>query len=167
MNKVPAYFPLPILILITLIHGTCLFSQDADDTDSLKIIEKAYLHIDRETYFPGDDIWFRAYLIDAFSGLLTGHSTNLHVELISPERGVISSRAVKLTGGLGNGDFHLPEELKSGFYTVRAYTNYMRNFDEGVFFIRDIRIINPEDSLNNITGTINSPVLRPEIDLLP
>jgi hypothetical protein len=165
MNKVPGYFPL--LILILLFQGNCLFSQEADDTDSLKMIEKVYLHIDRETYFSGDDIWFRAYLIDAFSGLLTGHSTNLHVELISPERGVISSRIVKLTGGLGNGDFHMPEELKSGFYTVRAYTNYMRNFDEEAFFLRVIRIINPEDSLKNNSAPVKYSVLRPEMIFFP
>ena len=35
------------------------------NNDSLTIIEKVYLHTDRTYYFPGDDIWFKAYLIDA------------------------------------------------------------------------------------------------------
>jgi hypothetical protein len=113
--------------------------------DSSVSIEKVYLHTDRSYYFPGDDIWFKAYLIDGFEKLLSDHSNNLHVELISPSLKIISSRIIKLDGGLGHGDFKLPDSIASGKYKIRAYTNYMRNFGEQLFFIKEINVINAND----------------------
>ena len=120
-----------------------LFLQD---DESLKIIEKVYLHVDRDKYSPGDDIWFKAYLVDAAERTLSNHSYNLHVELISPSLKILDSRVVKLTDGLGNGDFHLADNLISGQYQIRAYTNYMRNFGDQLFFRKVISIINVHDT---------------------
>lgn len=103
-----------IFILIALFSllsvGRSATSQNPS-ADSLKIVEKVYLHSDRDTYYPGDDLWFKAYLIDASDRSLTNHSQNLHVELISPAFIIVDSRIVKLNEGLATGDFHLSENL--------------------------------------------------------
>ncbi len=119
-----------------------IYQQISSSDDSLKIIEKVYLHVDRDSYSAGDDIWFKAYMIDAVDRLLTEHSGNLHVELISPFSEIISSRIIRLEGGKGNGDFKLPADIKSGRYKIRAYTNYMRNFSDRLFFTKEIIVIN-------------------------
>jgi hypothetical protein len=111
----------------------------------LKIIEKVYLHVDRDSYYAGDNIWFKAYLIDALDHLLTDHSSNLHVELISSTSKIILTRIIRLEGGLGNGDFKLPDSIGSGRYKIRAYTNYMRNFSDQLFFTKEITVINAND----------------------
>ena len=54
---------------------------------------------------------------------------------------IISDRIIRLDGGLGNGDFRLPDSLSSGRYRLRAYTNYMRNFSDQIFFNKEINII--------------------------
>jgi hypothetical protein len=122
--------------------------------DSLSLFEKVYLHTDRSTYYIGEDIWFKAYLIDAMDHLLTDHSSNLHVDLISPSLKIISSRIIRLEGGLGNGDFKLPDSIKSGRYKLRAYTNYMRNFSDELFFTKAINVINSNDKQNGSQDTI-------------
>lgn len=104
--------------------------------------EKIYLHVDKDIYNPGDNLWFKAYIIDGLSHKLTANSGNLHVELISPESKIISNRIVKIENGLGNGDFILPDSLVSGNYLLRAYTNYIRNFGNQLFFNKQISIIN-------------------------
>ena len=71
----------------TLISDSLSTGGGAASVDSLKVIEKVYLHTDRTYYYPGDDIWFKAYLIDAFDRSLSDLSRNLHVELISPSGG--------------------------------------------------------------------------------
>jgi len=135
--------------------------------DSTKIVEKVYLHIDRVSYYPGDDIWFKAYLIDATDKLLTTNSINLHVELISPDLKIVDSRVVKLDNGLGNGDFHLSEKQKSGRYIVRAYTNYMRNFGEKLFFNKEITIINPSDAAKTFSDSSDYKTQSPGIAFFP
>lgn len=122
--------------------------------DSLTLIEKVYLHTDRNYYYSGDDIWFKAYLVDAFPHKLTDHSSILHVELISPTSNIISGRLIRLDSGLGNGDFKLPDSIKSGRYKLRAYTNYMRNFSDQLFFTKEISVINPNDKQNGIPDII-------------
>lgn len=111
--------------------------------------EKVYLSFDRPDYFSGDDIWFKAYLIDARTGLLSRSSSCLYVELISTDSHILQHCAILIMEGLGHGDFHLNDSLPSGKYQVRAYTRWMRNFDELLFFTKEIRI-------DNVTGPDSS-----------
>jgi len=146
MKKIKLYVIGLSLFLNQLLLAGSAHSQYNSAYDSVKVIEKVYLHVDRDSYFAGDEIWFKAYLIDALDHLLTDHSSNLHVELISPSSKIISSRIIRLDGGLGNGDFRLSNNIKSGRYKLRAYTNYMRNFDDQLFFSKEIAVINSTDS---------------------
>lgn len=139
------------VLVLTILYIPPSFSKNfiqhsPSAVDSLKVIEKVYLHIDRDSYYAGDNIWFKSYLIDALDRLLTDHSSNLHVELISPSSKIISNRIIRLDSGLGNGDFKLPESIRSGRYRLRAYTNYMRNFSDQLFFTKEIIVINSADS---------------------
>jgi len=118
---------------------------------SLTLFEKVYLHTDRTYYYSGDDIWFKAYVVEAEDRLLSDLSNNLHVELISPSSKIISSRIIKIDSGLGNGDFKLPADLRSGRYKLRAYTNYMRNFSDQLFFRKEIIVINSTDEKDEIS----------------
>jgi Large extracellular alpha-helical protein len=162
---------LSLVILIALYNPVSICNnisyQSHQGDDSLKIIEKVYLHTDRDCYYPGDDIWFKAYLIDASYRLLSNHSNNLHVELISPASKIIESRIIRLNEGLGNGDFRLPEDLKSGRYRIRAYTNYMRNFDDQLFFNKDITIINSSDNLKAFSDNTKYINNKLEISFFP
>ena len=160
-----------VLILTTLCsplaNCTGINPVCPSSNDSLNIVEKVYLHIDRDSYYPGDDIWFKAYLIDASDRLLSIHSSNLHVELISPALKIIDNRIIKLDKGLGNGDFHLAEKLQSGRYRLRAYTNYMRNFGDQLFFNKDITVINSSDAIKEFSDSADYNRNKPEISFFP
>jgi hypothetical protein len=148
-------------------NGKSTDYQYPNSDDSLNIVEKVYLHVDRDSYYPGDDIWFKAYLVDASDRLLSAHSSNLHVELISPALKIIDSRIIKLYKGLANGDFHLAEKLQSGHYRLRAYTNYMRNFGDQLFFNKDIIIINSSDAGKAFSDSTEYNRNKPEINFFP
>jgi hypothetical protein len=135
--------------------------------DSLKIIEKVYLHTDRSTYYPSENIWFKAYIVDASDNTLSDYSNNLHVELISPDKKIIDNRIARIEWGLAHGDFILSDKLVSGEYILRAYTNYMRNFGDELFFNRVITIVNPSDTLNSEPQTENSLKNKSEISFFP
>ncbi len=131
--------------------------------DSLKMMEKVYIHTDRTCYFPGNDVWFKAYLINGSERILSGHSNNLHVELISPDSKIIINNVIRLDAGLGNGDFKLPEGLKPGRYRLRAYTNYMRNFSDQLFFNKEIVVINSTDAKDAIAD--EKEVVKNKLDI--
>jgi TonB-dependent SusC/RagA subfamily outer membrane receptor len=148
-------------------NNHAIVSRDQSAKDSVRIIEKAYLHTDRTYYYAGDDIWFKAYLIESFSGLPSGLSNSLHVELISPASQIISSHIIRIDSGLGHGDFKLPEDIKTGSYFLRSYTNYMRNFGDQLFFNKEITVINGNDEKNEIQGKVKYVENKIQISFFP
>src|SRR5512147_446098 len=105
---------LSVLIALIICNCSPVCGQESGRQDSvnagpLQIAEKVYLHIDREIYNCGDDIWFKAYVIDALNNKPSPNTNNLHVELISPESIIVQSRIVRIENGTGHGDFKLTD----------------------------------------------------------
>ncbi len=105
--------------------------------------EEIYLHIDREKYIAGEDIWFSIYTIDRKTGKLSARSAVAYVELLNPWNKPVIQTRFQLSGGRGEGNFLLPDSISSGTYTVRAYTNWMKNFLPYNCFCIDINVYNP------------------------
>jgi hypothetical protein len=101
--------------------------------------EKIYLHLDRSYYAPGEDIWFKAYLVNAQNNLPFNTSNNLYVELIDPTAAIVSKRVIRMDS-IGVGDFHLEDSIAGGTYRIRAYTNWMRNFGNHFIFEKEIYV---------------------------
>lgn len=137
--SVYSYFTLAIMIAMS-VRGMAQSAAIANDTTlptsieanlaMAPIQEKPYLHIDNNSYFIGDTIWYKAYVMSADSLHLTSQSRILYVELVSPD-GLVVKRQRKMiaSNGWGDGDFALPDTLYSGYYELRAYTRWMMNFD--------------------------------------
>ena len=111
--------------------------------------EKVYLHLDNNGYFPGDKIWFKAYVLRASSLLPTSLSGVLYVDLLTPDGTVWQHQSLPIENGRTYGDFTLDGPVPTGFYEVRAYTRAMTNWDQGYMFSRVIPVFDaPEDTLN-------------------
>ncbi len=163
---------LPVLIALIIFHCSKVCGQGSGRQDSvnagpLQISEKVYLHIDREIYNCGDDIWFKGYVIDALNNKPSPNTNNLHVELISPEIKIVQSRIVRIENGTGHGDFNLSDSLSTGRYRIRAYTNHMRNFDDLFFFNKEIVIINPVDGWNELNKSAKYAENKIQISFFP
>jgi len=117
-----------------------LLIAKANESNMLFPQEKLYLHIDRPSYWAGEDIWFKAYLKNS-----PINTSNLYVELLNSAGKVVSRNICWVQEGKSYGDIHLSDTISSGMYQVRAYTNWMRNFGEEYFFRRDLVIWNLQD----------------------
>ena len=131
----------------------------AQDKKSIPDIEKVYLHTDNSRYFIGENLYYKAYNVSAYSNLLFDNSSILYVELISPDAKIIARNKTNLELGLGHGDFQLVDSLgvKPGIYQLRAYTNWNRNFGEDFVFKKNIEIIDVFESSSK-TNTIQNTV---------
>ena len=78
--------------------------------DSSIIVEKVYLQTDRDYYSQGDNIWFKAYLVEDPNLFLSYNSMNLHVGSSSSQSEIVESRIIRIEGGLGKGDIRLSED---------------------------------------------------------
>ena len=103
--------------------------------------EKIYVHTDRLIYLAGEDVWFKVYLRDASSMLPSETSSVAYVELIDEHKKVVSKKNILVQDGSGAGEFSLPIDMSIGDYTIRAYTNFMSNFEVSFFFKKSIKVI--------------------------
>src|SRR5690606_23580055 len=100
------------------------------------------LHLDKFSYTAGETIWFKAYATIGIQNLFSNLSNLGYVELIDPSGKVFSSQKIPLINGIGIGDISLIDTLTAGSYRIRAYTNWMRNYDDQYFYDRTIQISN-------------------------
>jgi protocatechuate 3,4-dioxygenase beta subunit len=147
-----------ILIIKGCIFSFCLFTFAAhgqtignkvlkDDVAALQNmrlqlpIEKLYLQTDKPYYNSGDTLRFKSYLLNADFLTPSNSSGLLYVELDNASGKPVKRIMVAVNYGLAWGDIALDEkEIAGGSYTLRAYTNWMRNFGEDYIFKKNIYI---------------------------
>ena len=106
--------------------------------------EKVYLHTDKPHYALGENLWFSAYLTAGPEHLPSLLSNPVYVELVGPDQQRKASRYIGIQDGVGTGDFDTERDWPEGKYLLRAYTNYMRNFDSTFFFNVNWYFLNPK-----------------------
>ncbi|QIL38276.1 hypothetical protein G7074_02655 [Pedobacter sp. HDW13] len=146
-RKITMDFKKYLLLTLLNVLAFCGFAQQktvpAIAKPGIKLFfEKSYLQLDRSYYSTGETVWFSAYLVNGKSTSLTATSNNLYVELVSSKSVVLDSKIIRIDGGLGKGDFELKDSIPSGWYNIRAYTSWMRNFGNDFVFQKRIYVSN-------------------------
>ncbi len=119
--------------------------------------EKLYLQLDKCNYSVGDTLWFKAYLFNAATMGASNKSRIAYIELSDESNIVQVRKLVVMDNGLGWGCIPLsPRDFPEGGYTLRAYTQWMRNFDESLIFKQQFYVsdLNQNHWLINIGTTI-------------
>jgi len=128
------------LFTLILFFPICLFAQSTNLqmieqlVESHGAYEKVYVHTDRDYYTGGGDVFFKVYLADATLLQDKSSSKVVYIDLIDENREVIQSKTIAIQNGQGTGDFQITSKYKSGNYVLRAYTAYMKNFEDAFFF---------------------------------
>jgi hypothetical protein len=116
--------------------------------------EKLFLHLDRPLYSSGETMWFKIYAVEGTRSRPLAMSTVAYVEVLDQARKPVLQAKIALKDATGNGSFVLPAALASGTYTVRAYTNWMKNFGPEYYFRSTITVVN--------TFAASGPPARPD-----
>ena len=119
-----------------------LLLKKMDSYNQKNLQEKVHLHLDKPYYAIGDDIWFKAYVINTFTNQPSAISNILYVELINEADSIKKQLLLPLTSGISSGDFKLTDSLGEGNYRIRAYTKWMRNAGPEFFYEKTIKIGN-------------------------
>lgn len=108
--------------------------------------EKVFVDTDKASYITGETIWMGAYCMDASFHQLSMLSKVVNIELLNQSGGSMKQIRVELKDGLGQAQLFISPEIPSGTYTLRAYTNWMKNFDPEFVFHKQLNVINPSAS---------------------
>ncbi len=118
--------------------------------------EKLFLHISKSYFLTGETAWFRIYHYSERDHLPMTMSKVVYVELINSDNESVIQHKIIIDKSGGEGWMYFPTNLSSGKYKIRAYTNWMKNFDKNGFYSQEILIINPFKRLGLHTNPANT-----------
>lgn len=102
--------------------------------------ELFHLHIDRQRYLQGEDIFFKAYTLDSYTGYPSKGSKSFYVYLKNKQNNLIDTARFKLNDGIGRGSLTLKKDLAPGLYELIAFPSQMQNFDTDNVFSQEIAV---------------------------
>lgn len=121
--------------------------KDLEEYSTHNLQEKIYVHTDRDQYLTGESLWFKIYNVDGVKHKPLNISKVAYLELVDQNNEPILQIKSEIAEGKGDGSIFLPASINSGNYYLRAYTNWMKNFEPEFFFHKPISIINPFKTL--------------------
>jgi hypothetical protein len=133
--------------------------------------ERIYLHTDKQTYLSGEILRLKAFLSDE-KGKPASLSKVAYIELHDGASPAVQIK-IALHNGAGQGWMELPVALPTGYYSLTAYTRYMRNEGEKVFFRKTLAILNPfrADRAIAVEPALRDspppPVSAPSVSVIP
>jgi Large extracellular alpha-helical protein len=126
-----------LFLIYLLVFSTPMVALD----QPLAHAERLYVITDKPTYIAGESLWGAVFCVDAQTRQFSNLSSVAYVELCDAQESVWQGK-VALQQGRGSLILPLPSSLATGNYLLRAYTRYMQNEGEQVFFSRIVSIYN-------------------------
>ncbi|MEI6087826.1 MAG: hypothetical protein WCR66_09580 [Bacteroidota bacterium] len=161
MQNIKTYFSLVALTLFavhpyhTNAQETDLLTHKVENYTTKHLEEKLFLHTDKTVYLSNEICWFKIYNVDGLFNLPLSLSSIAYVEVLDNQSKAVLQEKVDLQDGSGAGSLKISGKIASGNYTLRAYTNWMKNYSSDFFFQKNITIINTEKEQGAIS---NNPI---------
>ena len=129
-SGVKKFFLLLLFSMISLYNvaqtGNVSMDKLADRINSLALkspIELVYLQTNKDIYESGEDLWFKAYVLDRHSFIPSTSCKTLYLQLINEKSGLaVLSDKYEILNGFADGHAFLQDNLPEGDYLLAAYT---------------------------------------------
>lgn len=117
--------------------------QNAMDSARNKLpAERVYMQFDKPSYVLGDTMWFKAYIFNASFLNPSAQSGILHIDVFDEDSKIVQQFMLPVAAGTSWGNLALTNPaFNQGAYTLRAYTNWMRNAGDDNFFYYHFNMI--------------------------
>ncbi|MBQ0734248.1 hypothetical protein [Aquimarina celericrescens] len=138
--------------LIFILHLTFIFPASAQDVSSTVTKtykdyfelprESVFLHLNKNIFFKGENIWFTGYVYHTKTGLPFLKTTNLYCGIYNSNGKLLTKKLFYVDNGVAFGTLSLDPSFGSGEFIVKLYTNWMKNFKEDNAFFQKIYVLN-------------------------
>lgn len=134
-------------IITTLLFLVALTGMGQEDCDLL------YIFPSKEVYETGEDLWFKAYLMDRQTLEPSGRSQTLYLLLRSASGEVVWSEKYLLKDGRGDGHVYIGEIWQLGEYQMEGYTRSSFTTDSTIAILpRRIMVVNRIAQMDSISA---------------
>ena len=151
-----------LFLCIFLVSSVSVFSQQEKNVEDEYAAyftlprEALFIHLNKTTYFKGEEIWFKGYAYDQKNQLSSKATTNINVGIYDENGTLLRKSLFQAENGVAKGNFLIDSTYTSGTYFLKAETNWMKNFKESNAFIQKIEIISEEVPKKNKPTTTAS-----------
>ncbi len=105
--------------------------------------EHLFVSVNSGIYYPGETIFFKAMLMGNDMKIKTSGSRFFYIQLVDYTGKSIGNYAFELLNGECSGQITIPSNLRTGIYSINAYTRWMLNFGADNYFKRPVMIVSP------------------------
>lgn len=136
-----------LILLLSIGVAYNLTAQEKFDTTNSFIkklasnysAEKIHLHLNKDIYFPGDTLFFKAYFVNGIE--LSDLSKNLYLDIFDDSGHVIQHSVWPIMEATSFGNISIAKKYKSNQLHIVAYTRWMLNFDSSYLYKRAVPIL--------------------------
>ncbi|MBA7711879.1 hypothetical protein ES703_120846 [subsurface metagenome] len=89
---------------------------------------KLYLHTDRDIYFQGDSVWFKAYYLEGQTHQFISGFYSMYVDLVDKNGLTINSQVFPIDNGEIAGNMIIHDSIEPGNYLLRAFAIFIHCF---------------------------------------
>lgn len=128
--------------------------------------ELVYLQTSKGIYETGEDLWFKAYQLDAQTFGLSNKSQTLYFQMVSEKDSVVWQEKYLIENGIACGHVYIDEKLPAGDYFLEAYTRHSFYKDTtDILISRKVKILKNISSINQREEVSKKDSLR--FDIFP
>ncbi len=159
-----------LYLAFSLVGWSQYIVKSSGDLENLKKLpqEKVYIDHTGPIVFAGEYLYYALYCFNAQTNKRTSISRLAYVALVNEEKEYIFEHKLRMSKGLGQGDFFIPADLPSGTYKLLGYTQWIKNNGVSQVFKDDIVIVNPyladQSKLLSSSNTENNENKKLEIE---
>ncbi len=136
-----------ILLIVFLFQGELIAQSLVEETTKKylnyrqPLRENVHLHLNKTTFFKNELIWFTAYVHDQNNQIPSLNTKNLYVAVYNKAGEEMTKKMIRIENGIGTGQIELDSTFTASHYSIRAATNWMRNFEDSKPFEQRITIL--------------------------
>ncbi|HEV3251433.1 MAG TPA: hypothetical protein VGZ71_10805, partial [Puia sp.] len=105
--------------------------------------ERVHIHFDKDAYLPGETIWMKAYILA--DSKPSDRSKNIYFDWTDINGNLIFHSISPVKEGVSTSSFIIPPNLRTASIHLKAYTQWMLNFDSAFLYNKEIPVLEPWD----------------------
>lgn len=136
---------LPVSLAVFLFCSISLWGQKSIEESYEKYFQDTreipYLHLNKTSFFNGEEVWFQAYIVEQNSNQLHPQTSNLYLSVFDAKGKLKDQHLIRIKNGIGKGNFLIDSTFTDEKYYLKASTKWMKNFKENNAYSQRISIV--------------------------
>ena len=148
------FTPLKYIFCVCIVLAThlAIAQKNIENTDSLAgrfisdlragTTEKLFVQTNKNIFVAGEELWFKAWIVNSLSHKYFSHSKTLFVDLVNEKDSAVAQLLLNIPSQKTEGLIKLSDSLREGFYWLRLYTATIQKYDTNAVLVSPIYVTN-------------------------